>query len=1497
MPFKYADRVRETSTSVGTGPFSLAGAVSSFISFSAGIGANNTCYYAIVHRSADEWEVGYGTLDGTAANLTRTTVLASSNSNLAVTFSAGVKDVFNTFPALPISAFNTPNANGTALQAFSLAPYGTASGNTAELRLYELLANGNNYVGFKAPDTIGYNQVWTLPSADGTSGQIISTDGSGNLSWVTSLVSGAIGSGLLANNSVLSGAVASGQIGITHLASGTVNNFFTSGFIISGMVGNEAVTSGNIASGAVGQYAIASGSITAEHIASGAVINADVADNAITSGKIASGAIGSIHISSAGILSGNIASGQIGLYHLASGTILSGTFLLSGNVTSGYLGNGSVNSGSIAPGTINGVHIASGGLLSGSIGSGAIGSVHLADGAVLSGNISSGQIGLYHIASGVIQSGIFVVSGSVQSGALGNASVVSGSIASGSIGANHLASGAVASQLTSGVILSGVLGYGAVASGNVASGVLFTLTSGVISSGYIGNASVTSGNIASGSVSQFAIASGSITAEHIASGAVINSDIADNAVTSGKIASGSIGTIHIRDAGVLSGNIASGQIGVNHLSSGVVNNFFTSGFITSGMVGDASIVRGSIASGSIGQYQLSSGAINSGHIAANSVFNNIIASGGVQSGKLADNSVVSGSIASGQIDTNHFGSGAIINNALTLNGVPADRLNEQLNTGLLYGGILGFISGTTNIYISSGRGIITVPRGNTSGLPQITNVTWGLQSGVAVPVSSGVISYVTMKSGGVVNVQTATPTQDQYNSQIYLGFVLHQNKTNIYETHTHADVSYSLSEQMQTFARAFGNIKITGLSLSANGANLYVDRSSGATFAIGANYETDINNPSYTNESAQSQAVIYYIYRSASPGQYTFAASSATFDPSKYDDGTGTPATVPGGKYTIQKVFYIPQNTAHIYIYYGRAQYGSIAAASQNIFLEQFDESPFTQFGAVFLGYIITNGSASQLNNANDALFIQAGNFRNTAGGGGVTTQSLTDLSNVSITSGQNGQALIYDTGIWYNRFITSGSIASGQIGTYHIAQNAITDGLIASGAITSGMIGANAVFNNTIASGGVQSGKLADGAVYNNIVASGGVGSGKLANGTVLSGTIASGQIGTFHIAQNAITDGLIASGAITSGMVGNNAIFNNNIASGGIVSGKLANEVVVSGSIASGQVGLVHLASGTILSGTFVTSGSVQSGAIGNAAVVSGSIASGSVGQFAIASGSITAEHIASGAIINSDIADSAVTSGKIASGTIGTIHIRDAGILSGNIGSGQIDSIHLADGAVKSGDISSGQIGAYHLSSGVVYSFFTSGFITSGMIGNTAIVSGSVASGAIGTNHLSSGTLFTLTNPAANRVVTSLASGTNSATANGNFTYDGNSLNVGLISGISTFVVASGGYVKIQSSLFSGQNSTFDAYTIPTTDGVAAFYDYYAFNSTNGAYRAGNLVTAWNTLSGIIVFNETSTDDLGGTTTDLQWSTILQSGNVVLRSTLTGGTWNVKVGARVL
>jgi hypothetical protein len=97
MALVLADRVKETTTTTGTTDFVLSGADTGFQTFSAGVGANNTTYYAVALGS--DYEIGLGTLSSDGLTLARTTVLQSSNSDAKVSFAAGAKYVFVTYPA------------------------------------------------------------------------------------------------------------------------------------------------------------------------------------------------------------------------------------------------------------------------------------------------------------------------------------------------------------------------------------------------------------------------------------------------------------------------------------------------------------------------------------------------------------------------------------------------------------------------------------------------------------------------------------------------------------------------------------------------------------------------------------------------------------------------------------------------------------------------------------------------------------------------------------------------------------------------------------------------------------------------------------------------------------------------------------------------------------------------------------------------------------------------------------------------------------------------------------------------------------------------------------------------------------------------------------------------------------------------------------------------------------------------------------------------------
>lgn len=124
MALVLADRVKETTTTTGTGTVTLAGASTGYQSFSA-VGNGNTTYYTIAGQTGSEWEVGIGTYTSSGTTLSRTTVLASSNSGSLVNFSSGTKDVFVTYPA-----GRSIYADGTVLTATNSAVLPAANGGT-----------------------------------------------------------------------------------------------------------------------------------------------------------------------------------------------------------------------------------------------------------------------------------------------------------------------------------------------------------------------------------------------------------------------------------------------------------------------------------------------------------------------------------------------------------------------------------------------------------------------------------------------------------------------------------------------------------------------------------------------------------------------------------------------------------------------------------------------------------------------------------------------------------------------------------------------------------------------------------------------------------------------------------------------------------------------------------------------------------------------------------------------------------------------------------------------------------------------------------------------------------------------------------------------------------------------------------------------------------------------------------------------------------------------
>jgi len=239
MSYITADRVKETTTIVGTGTVSLLGTSTGFRTFASQMMLGDTCSYIISNASGSEWESGIATYSA-ANTLTRTSIKSSSNSNNRVVFTSGVKDVF-----IGVTADSVVDKNNARLNTINAIPVASGVGN-------DLTLIAGSGVGVGA----GGNIVLT-PGSQGSSGGKgkVLIDGL-TVGGVGSISNAALGYNALkeGSNSLLSVAVGSEALAANN------NGFGNSAFGASALK-NNTNGSGNTAIGDRSSFSSTEGNV------------------------------------------------------------------------------------------------------------------------------------------------------------------------------------------------------------------------------------------------------------------------------------------------------------------------------------------------------------------------------------------------------------------------------------------------------------------------------------------------------------------------------------------------------------------------------------------------------------------------------------------------------------------------------------------------------------------------------------------------------------------------------------------------------------------------------------------------------------------------------------------------------------------------------------------------------------------------------------------------------------------------------------------------------------------------------------------------------------------------------------------------------------------------------------------------------------------------------------------------------------------------------------
>lgn len=356
-----------------------------------------------------------------------------------------------------------------------------------------------------------------------------------------------------------------------------------------------------------------------------------------------------------------------------------------------------------------------------------------------------------------------------------------------------------------------------------------------------------------------------------------------------------------------------------------------------------------------------------------------------------------------------------------------DTLTEIIPTGITSGGQLAAF-GTTQFTVQGGTAIINKLNkadGVSEPYPEIQYIEWETQT-IDIfnlddldPTQKNAWIYI--DENGVIQQQSTPFTDGQHNSVIILGAAIHA-LGQVLLVRSFPTTAYGNVSQLQEFTRIFGPMKKDGHLLYAAENNLKLSRTQGTSYAPGRNYINNPESPSIVIDAAKVNATIYRYYSNGLDGWIQDTNSGAgytTVDPSKWENN-GLLANVPGGSWTIQRVYFFPSTPNLLVTYYGARLFSSEEDAERHLLTSSADEAPNTASQAIYLGAIILKGGCLNLNDVSQAVIYKGGIFRSLSSSPVGTISSnavLNDLTDVAVQTPSDNDFLTYNatTSQWIN--------------------------------------------------------------------------------------------------------------------------------------------------------------------------------------------------------------------------------------------------------------------------------------------------------------------------------------------------------------------------------------------------------------------------------------------------------------------------------------------------